>query len=124
MKHFFWIIIIYISLITLSCGTARRGETVAQPLQSLSVEAAQGEMVFMQYCNSCHPGGAAGLGPAINNKSLPGGMLKFQVRHGLGVMPAFKKEVISEEKLDHLVAYLKTIRKNKDRKENQAVAHN
>lgn len=122
MKQLHWLIISGIFFIIMACGTARRDETVVKAL-AVETEIQQGgERVFMRFCNGCHPGGAAGLGPAINNKPLPGGMIKFQVRHGLGVMPAFKKETISEEDLDKLVAYLKVIRKNEV--DNQSVVHN
>lgn len=36
----------------------------------------------------------------INNKPLPGFLIKFQVRNGLGAMPAFSKEHVSPEELD------------------------
>lgn len=119
-QAYYWFIIIILFIITAACGTARRSETIVHPLQNLNAEAAQGQLVFAEYCHSCHPGGAAGLGPAINNKPLPGGIIKFQVRNGLGVMPAFNKNIISEEKLDHLVAYLKKIRKNDEKREDNA----
>ncbi len=44
----------------------------------------------------CHPGGEAGLGPALNWNPAPGFIKKFQVRHGLGVMPSFKSNEISK----------------------------
>ncbi|MDC4226474.1 MAG: cytochrome c [Candidatus Manganitrophus sp.] len=57
------------------------------------------------------PEGEAGLGPALNNKPLPGWMIRFQVRHGLGAMPAFSEKEISDRELDDLViAYLKAFR--------------
>lgn len=64
----------------------------------------------MRVCNGCHPGGEAGLGPALNNKLLPGFLIKFQVRNGLGVMPSFSQDVISPEELDDLVSYLVALR--------------
>ena len=42
--------------------------------------------------------GEAGLGPEINDKPLPGFLIKFQVRHGMGTMPSFKKDRISRRK--------------------------
>jgi mono/diheme cytochrome c family protein len=70
----------------------------------------EGRRVFMQFCNGCHPGGEAGVGLALNNKPLPGWAIRYQVRHGLGVMPAFSEEVISDEKLDALESYLLALR--------------
>lgn len=95
-----------------ACGSARRGAPTQPPLVLADAEAQQGERVFMTYCNGCHPRGAGGLGPGINDKPLPGFLIRFQVRHGLGTMPAFKDDVISDEELDALVTYLVTLRRH------------
>lgn len=103
---------LWVSIIFLSCGTARRSVPLKGPLENISEEVAAGRVVFMEYCQQCHPHGEAGLGLAINNKPLPGFMIRFQVRNGLGVMPKFKDSVISDEELGQLIAYLKALRKN------------
>jgi len=101
-----------LSLILVSSGcSARRGEPISGPLRTGSPEAAQGEKAFMAHCHKCHPGGEGGLGLAINNKPLPGVMIKAMVRTGLGAMPSFSKERLSEEQLDNVVEYLKVLRK-------------
>jgi mono/diheme cytochrome c family protein len=69
-----------------------------------------GERVFDANCSQCHPGGTGGLGPAINNKPLPGWLIEFQIRHGLGAMPAFSSEEVSDEEMDAVVKYLKWLR--------------
>lgn len=89
-----------------SCGTARRGIPVAGPMLIESEKVELGQRVFMANCNSCHPRGEAGVGPSINDKPLPGFLIKFQVRHGLGAMPAFGEDEISEQELEAIVAYL------------------
>lgn len=95
------------------CGTARRGAPVFAPVTLATEEAVQGQVVYNTYCHKCHPGGEAGLAPAINNKPLPGFLIRFQVRNGVGTMPAFKENVISDEDLDDLLAYMKVLRKAK-----------
>jgi mono/diheme cytochrome c family protein len=60
----------------------------------------------MRQCNPCHPGGAGGLGPAINNKPLSAQLMKVQIRLGAGAMPAFKEDVLSDTEVDAIVAYL------------------
>lgn len=111
MKTRFILVAATLALLTLTyCGTARRGVPLYKPLSSNSPAVAQGEAVYMSHCQKCHPGGTAGLGPAINNKPLPGFLIRYQVRHGLGMMPAFKEEVIPDQQLDQLVAYLKALR--------------
>ena len=92
------------------CGPERRDEPLTEPLTSDDPRVALGHRVFSQHCNQCHPGGAAGLAPAINNKPLPVNLIKTQVRQGLGLMPAFSEREISEEELDGVVRYLKGLR--------------
>ena len=71
---------------------------------------ALGHRVLPQPCNPCHPGGAAGLAPSINDKPLPVGLMKTQVRQGLGLMPAFSEKEITDEELDAIIRYLKALR--------------
>lgn len=65
----------------------------------------------MQHCIQCHPRGAEGLASAINDKPLPGFMIRLQVRHGFNVMPSFSKRHLSDTDLDNIVAYLMALRK-------------
>jgi mono/diheme cytochrome c family protein len=65
----------------------------------------------MVYCQKCHPAGEAGLGPALNANPAPQFIKRFQVRHGLGVMPAFAKDQISESDLKSVSAYMKAWKK-------------
>ena len=67
---------------------------------------ANGERLFMAYCDKCHPGGEGGLGPAINSNPAPQFIKRFQMRHGLGVMPAFKKQELSKKDLHDISRYL------------------
>src|SRR5205814_920910 len=92
------------------CGEARRSEPIVGSKPPTGPIVSSGQVAFMHFCNQCHPGGAAGLGPSINNKPLPPAMIKMQVRHGLGVMPAFSEQQIPDDQLDAIVAYLKWLR--------------
>lgn len=120
MKKNATIITVLLLLFSLACGTSRRAPTIVKPIANMRPAVAEGEHAFMEHCNKCHPGGTAGLGPALNNKSIPGFLIKFQVRNGLGAMPAFNKNIISKEELDKIVAYLKAIRKNEELRETAA----
>ena len=95
-----------------ACSSARRTEPLAPPLDLSDPAIAHGRRVFFQHCHQCHPHGEAGLGPAIVNKPLPEFLMKFQVRHGLGVMPSFPADKIPREDLEALMAYLKAVRRN------------
>lgn len=99
-------------VVLVNCAPAYRGEPIVGPLNTSDLQVALGQHVFDAHCHECHPGGAAGLGPGINDKPLPGPLIEFQVRNGLGVMPAFSEEQITEEELDALVAYLLTLREH------------
>jgi mono/diheme cytochrome c family protein len=98
-------------LLTVSgCSSPRRGEPIVGGAPPLDAQIVRGERVFMAHCHQCHPGGEGGLAPAINDKPLPGFLIKFQVRQGIGAMPAFSSEEIRPEELNDLVAYLKALR--------------
>jgi mono/diheme cytochrome c family protein len=95
------------------CATnnARRDDLVAAPLNLNDAKLATGRRVFVANCNVCHPGGAAGLGPSLNDRHmLFDFMIARQVRKGRGAMPKFSKQRISDEQLDALVAYLDAMR--------------
>ena len=93
-----------------ACGKSRRDEPITRPLVSDDPRIALGHRVFSRHCHQCHPGGAAGLAPSINDKPLPVNLLKTQVRKGLGLMPAFSEKEISDEELDGIIRYLKALR--------------
>lgn len=96
-------------LLLAACGTPRRGEPFGRV--QLSAQAREGEGHFMRHCHQCHPGGEGGIGPALNNKPLPGFMIRLQVRRGFGYMPAFPTEEIAAQELDSVVTYMKDLRK-------------
>jgi mono/diheme cytochrome c family protein len=105
--------IVVFAVLVAGCGTSRREEPLAGPVPLSDPKLVEGRQVFMRNCYQCHPGGSAGLGPAINDKPLPAFAIKTQVRKGVGAMPAFDTTRIPEADLDSVVAYLQTLRKNK-----------
>lgn len=111
------LILLIMNLFLSSCGTARRGEPIMGKMIEEGKHVQRGELVFMENCERCHPGGEAGVGPAFNNVPLPGFAKRFRVRSkafalGLGRMPSFKKHEISKEELNDLLAYMRALRKN------------
>jgi mono/diheme cytochrome c family protein len=68
---------------------------------------ANGQQVFMMQCQKCHPGGEAGLGPSVNGNIAPQFIKRFQMRHGIGVMPSFKPDEISRKNLRDVSKYLR-----------------
>jgi mono/diheme cytochrome c family protein len=73
---------------------------------------AEGQRVFMQTCNQCHPGGASGIGPSLNDKRIPPFLMRLKVRHHVGAMPAFTEDVLPDPKLDDIVQYLRYLREH------------
>ena len=96
-----------------ACASARRSEPIAGPIP-LDAKAAAGQVVFMRNCHVCHPRGEAGVGPALNNKPLPDAAIEVQIRTGVvgaGTMPPFPPEVLSDQEIDQIIAYLTALRK-------------
>lgn len=108
------IILIAVAVAVLaSCGSARRSEPITGKLPVGLGQYREGRQVFMIHCQPCHPNGEGGLGPALNNKPLPGPLIRFQVRHGLGAMPAFPPGKISDDQLHQLTDYLRALRQHR-----------
>jgi mono/diheme cytochrome c family protein len=97
----------------LGCSTSRREEPLSGPLPLADPELVNGRQIFMANCYECHPGGSAGLGPALNDKPLPAFAIRTQVRKGFGAMPAFDEGRIPNPDLDNVVAYLQMLRQHK-----------
>ena len=72
-----------------------------------------GEQAFLRHCHECHPGGEAGMGPSVAGRALPDGLIRFQVRNGLGAMPSFSEEQIPDEELDGIIAYINALQRHK-----------
>jgi mono/diheme cytochrome c family protein len=113
------LLLYWICLVFVSCGTAKRSEPIMGKLEIKNESIRNGQLVFMKNCQKCHPGGQAGEGPSINNIALPGFLIRFRVRDkafllGLGRMPSFKKNEISQKEMDDLIGYIKAVKKNKN----------
>ncbi|WP_083961704.1 c-type cytochrome [Salinimicrobium terrae] len=109
---FLLLCILFLGVRMSSCSapkTAPLAQVVEMPTESLQ----QGRVLFNEYCASCHPGGMAGVGLAIINKPLPEDVIEFQIRNGIGVMPAFNDKMLSDEEVENIAEYLVYLRKGK-----------
>ncbi len=93
---------------------------LAAPLGAQSPPGPSGRVVYEKWCAPCHdpginhPGTHAlmakyqGTKPAVllERTDLPAAIVKHFVRHGISVMPQFRKTEISDPELDALAAYL------------------
>jgi mono/diheme cytochrome c family protein len=99
-----------LAILISSCSapkTAPYAEPVTMPTEQLE----HGRVLFNNKCATCHPEGMSGLGPAIVNKPLPKFFIRFQVRHGLGAMPAFKEDALSDQQVKAIAEYVVYMRK-------------
>lgn len=103
----------FLILLTIGCSTTQK-QPASEPVAMETEELRNGRIVFNQYCNSCHPEGSSGLGPSIINKPLPKFLMRFQIRHGIGVMPAFKDDVLEDQEVKNIARYLVHLRKERD----------
>ncbi len=81
----------------------------------------RGEAVFQRWCAACHAGGPGhpgtdalavkykdGSRPAQleQRRDLTPAQVRFYVRHGVSIMPPFRKTEITDAELDALGAYI------------------
>ena len=103
------ILLAAVILLSAGCGSPRRAEPLVGPLE-LGDSARHGRSVYEEHCFRCHVQGGGGLAPSLNDKPLPGFLVRMQVRAGLGAMPAFSEERISDKEIDALLDYLAALR--------------
>jgi mono/diheme cytochrome c family protein len=97
------------SLAALIACSARRSEPIRGPLPT-NEAIERGHVAFDRHCDKCHQRGEGGLGPSLNDKHAPAFAIRFQVRKGLGAMPAFPECKLSDEELSDIVCYLFALR--------------
>ena len=110
-QSFAWAALGVAVLLCVSCGSARRSEPIKGAFATNDPRVEHGRQVWMMKCDRCHPGGEAGLGPATNDKPLPEFLIATQIRTGLGAMPAFTKQEMSDSDVAAVIAYMKAIRR-------------
>lgn len=114
MKKRYWyisfLILIFFLLKVTGCS-APKIMPYSEPVTLETKELENGRKLFDQHCATCHPRGMSGLGPAIINKPLPEFLIRFQIRNGIGVMPAFKEDVLDDEQVENIAEYLVYLRK-------------
>lgn len=87
----------------------QRNASTELQTEALDPQARQGQALFAHYCDKCHPGGNARIGPSLAKKDLSREVIRVQVRSGKGIMPAFDKIKISDPNLDAIVKYIQSL---------------
>lgn len=106
------LIIVFFGLRLSSCS-APKTTLLAEEMEMPTKNLRQGRVLFNEYCATCHPGGMGGLGLAIINKPLPESLIRFQIRNGIGVMPAFNESMLTDEQVENISGYIVYLRKGK-----------
>jgi mono/diheme cytochrome c family protein len=96
-----------------SCVMRKTEPLVQKEFIPANERIASGERIFMSSCQKCHPSGESGLGPAILANPAPQFIKRFQMRHGLGAMPGFRKNELSKKELHDISKYLRAWKKYK-----------
>ena len=95
-----------------ACAAEHRSAPVVGPFFPRNPVETRGERVFFTFCHQCHPGGSAGLGPALNDKPLPAFAMRTQIRAGAGAMPSFSDREIPDSDADAVVEYVVALREH------------
>jgi len=103
-------VLIVAAITVAACGSPRRGEPTAGPMKLDDPSVRRGQALYDVHCYKCHTAGEGGMGPIINDKPLPQFLMRFQVRHGLGTMPAFSEQEIGERELEDILNYMVALR--------------
>jgi mono/diheme cytochrome c family protein len=93
-----------------ACSATKRGEPAVGPMRMSDASIKAGEKLYNMHCYKCHTMGAGGLGPSLNDKPLPRFLIRLQIRHGLGVMPAFSEQQLSDQQVEEIIDYVIAMR--------------
>jgi mono/diheme cytochrome c family protein len=99
-----------IVMILTACGAQQRGEPHGPPVAAATADDPHGRALFQKLCYKCHPGGAAGLGPALNNKPLPEVAVRTQIRKGVGAMPSFGPDLLGDADVAAVARFVHELR--------------
>jgi mono/diheme cytochrome c family protein len=99
-----------VAVVAAGCGPEHRGEPRGPKVVPDTRAEARGARLYSKFCYQCHPGGEAGLGPALNDKPLPEIAIRTQIREGVGAMPAFDGDLLSDDDVAALAEYVQEMR--------------
>jgi mono/diheme cytochrome c family protein len=89
--------------------TAAAGGTTAA---SGGGNAANGQKLFTTNCQACHPSGGrvAGVGPKLLGTTRDDAYIQSNIRNGRNAMPAFSPDQISDQQIQDLIAYIRSLK--------------
>jgi mono/diheme cytochrome c family protein len=74
--------------------------------------AASGQKLFTTNCQACHPSGGrvAGVGPKLLGTTRDDNYIHDNIRNGRNAMPAFPADQISDQQINDLIAYIRSLK--------------
>jgi mono/diheme cytochrome c family protein len=97
--------LVALAVVATACGKTQRGGP-RQPEPQLAGREHRGAHLFRKFCYQCHPGGAGGLGPSLNEKPLPQLAIRTQIREGVGAMPSFDSKWLTDDEVAAIADYV------------------
>ncbi|MCL5962503.1 MAG: cytochrome c [Chloroflexi bacterium] len=96
-------------------STARSPALASKVSETATGDILAGPEAFDAQCAVCHPNRGAGVGPTLhgpqfNSKYSDDDSLKTVIRQGRGSMPPFPASSLSDEDLNAIVAYLRSLK--------------
>ena len=75
-------------------------------------DAAAGQKLFVANCQACHPSGGrvAGVGPKLQGTTRDDAYIHSNIRNGRNAMPAFSTDQISDQQINDLIAYIRSLK--------------
>jgi mono/diheme cytochrome c family protein len=77
------------------------------PISSTEVD--RGKELFSTYCDDCHPGGDADVGPSLIAKAHTPPQIRRQIREGSGKMKPFPEKRVTKDDMEAILAFLASI---------------
>lgn len=107
-----YLMIVPVFLVGFQWSCSAPEKTLYAAPSAVPEEFVMGQKLFDQYCAVCHPGGTTGLAPGIINKPLPEFLISFQIRNGIGLMPSFGEDVLSDAQVESITDYIEYLKEN------------
>jgi mono/diheme cytochrome c family protein len=92
-----------------SSPSSTGGEVTQYEGPMSSTDVGRGKELFGTFCDDCHPGGDADVGPSLIEKPHTPARIRQQIREGSGKMKPFPEKRVSKDDVEAILAYLASI---------------
>jgi len=102
---------LWVALVLASCAAEQQVAPAVPAVIPATRDETRGKHLFLKFCYQCHPGGSQGLGPALDDKPIAESAIRTQIRAGVGSMPAFGEDWLSDDQVAEIAEYVTTLQK-------------